>query len=77
MTQMPKTLDELRETIAQFGPIVDTPKDRFAHNVVTFTLAIIDNRYGVAAANEAIVDFGLESKGWHQHDVPEKKEEPS
>ncbi len=75
MTTVRKTLDELRETIAEFGPIVGTPADQYAHNIVSMTLAMIAKEYGVAAANEAIQDFGLEGKGWHQQDVP--KEEPS
>ena len=70
-------LSELRGTIAKHGPIVDTPADQYAHNVVSLTLAIIAKEYGVAAANEAINDYGLGAKGWHQQDVPEEKEEPS
>lgn len=75
MTTTPKTLDALRETIAQFGPIVDTPGDQYAHNIVGIALSIIAKKHGVAAANEAIDDFDLEAKGWHKRDVP--KEESS
>ncbi len=75
VTTTPKTLDKLRATIAEYGPIVDTPDDQYAHNVVSITLSMIANEHGVAAANEAIDDYGLEAKGWHKRDVP--KEESS
>ncbi len=62
-----KTLDELRKTIAQYGPTVDTPADQYAHNVVSMSLSIIADRHGKAAANEAIDDYDLEEKGWHKN----------
>ncbi len=70
MTKKHKTLTELRETIARHGPIVGTPADKYAHNVVSLTLAIIAERYGNAAANEAIDDYDLEAKGWRKHKEP-------
>lgn len=68
---MSKTLDELRMKIAEYAPIVDTPADQYAHNIVGITLSIIAKEYGVAAANEAIEDLELEAKGWHTQPVPE------
>ena len=63
-----KTLTKLRETIAEYGPIVGTPADQYAHNVVSMTLSIIADRHGKAAANEAIDDYDLEAKGWYKHE---------
>lgn len=57
-------LEELRRSIAKYAPIVDTPADRFAHNIVGIDLSMIAEEFGVATANEAIEDFGLEAKGW-------------
>ncbi len=68
MTTTPKTLDELRETIAEYSPIVDTSADQFAHNVVSLTLMLIAKEYGAAAANEAIEDYDLEAKGWRKRE---------
>ncbi len=68
MTTTPETLTELRETIAGYGPIVDTSADQFAHNVVSLTLMLIAKEHGKAAANEAIDDYDLEDKGWHKHE---------
>lgn len=67
ITKPKKTLDELRNTIARYGPIVDTLADKYAHNVVSITLGIIAEQHGEAAANEAIDDFDLEEKGWRRH----------
>ena len=75
MTTTPKPLDELRETLAEYGPLVDTPADQYAHNIVGITLAMIAQEHGVAVANKAIDDFNLEAKGWRKRDVP--NEEPS
>ncbi len=75
MTTTPETLEKLRETLAEYGPIVDTPADQYAHNIVSITLAMIAKEHGVAAANEAIDDYDLEARGWRKRDVP--KEEPS
>lgn len=63
-----KTLTELRETIAEYGPIVDTPADQFAHNVISVSLSLIADRHGHAAANEAIEDYDLEAKGWKKQE---------
>ena len=68
MTTTPKTLDELRETIEGYGPVVDTPEDQYAHNIVNLTLGIIAKEYGDTAANEAIDDYNLEAKGWRKHE---------
>ena len=76
MTTTPETLEKLRETLAEYGPMVNMPtRDRYAHNIVSMTLSIIAEEYGVAAANEAIDDYDLEARGWRKRDVP--KEEPS
>ncbi len=64
-------LNELRLKIAEYGPLVDTPSDRYAHNIVGITLSMIAEEFGVAAANEAIKDFDLEEKGWSTRPVPE------
>lgn len=66
-------LSELYGTIAEYGPIVDTPADQYAHNIIGITLAMIAKEYGVAAANEAIDAYGLEAKGWHKRDIPKEK----
>ena len=63
-----ETLDELRDTIAEYGPIVDTPADKYAHNIVSMALISIAGRGGIAAANQAIEDFDLEAKGWHKQE---------
>lgn len=63
--------NELRASIAAHAPIVGTPADQYAHNIVSLGLFMIAEEFGVAAANEAIEDFGLEAKGWHKRDVPE------
>jgi hypothetical protein len=63
--------DELRLKIAQYAPMVDTPADQYAHNIVGIVLAQIAKEFGVAAANEAIEDFDLEKKGWSKRPVPE------
>ena len=68
---MTRTLEELRLQIAEYAPIVDTPADQYAHNLVGLCLAQIAATYGTATANEAIVDYGLEAKGWHQQEVKE------
>jgi hypothetical protein len=65
------TLDELRLQIAKYAPIVDTPADQYAHNIVGLCLSQIAKEFGVADANEAIEDFGLEAKGWSKRPVPE------
>lgn len=65
-------LAELRASIAEYAPIVDTPADQYAHNIVGLDLVMIDEEFGVAAANEAIEDFNLEDKGWRKRDVPEE-----
>ena len=61
---MSKTLQEHRLVIARYGPMVNTPSDQYAHNIVGITLSMIADEFGVAAANEAIEDFDLEDKGW-------------
>ncbi len=63
---MTKTLDELRLQIAEYAPIVDTPVDPFAHNIVGLCLSQIDREFGTAEANKAIDAFDLEEKGWHK-----------
>lgn len=68
MTAKPETLYKLRNTIARYGPIVDTVADQYAHNIVSITLRIIAKEYGTAKANEAIEDFDLEAKGWYKHE---------
>lgn len=68
---MSKTLQEHRLVIAEYGPMVDTPSDVYAHNIVGIVLSQIAEEYGVAAANEAIEDFGLEDKGWSTRPVPD------
>ena len=64
-------LTELRITIAEYGPMVGTPADQFAHNIVGVTLSMIAEEFGTAAANEAIADFDLEAKGWKKRDGPD------
>ncbi len=64
-------LIELRTKIAGYAPMVDTPADQYAHNIVGITLSMINTEFGTAAANEAIEDFGLEAKGWSKRDIPE------
>ena len=66
-----KGLDQLRAEIAEYAPIVDTPADQYAHNIVGLCLAQIDKEFGTAMANEAIEDYDLEAKGWRKHDVPD------
>ncbi len=67
MTTTPDALTELRKTIAQYGPIVDTTADQYAHNIVGIALAMIAQDHGNAAANAAIDDYDLEAKGWRKH----------
>ena len=64
MTTTPSNEEELRLTIAEYGPLVDTPRDQYAHNIVSMALISLAGRYGIPAANAAIEDFGLEAKGW-------------
>ncbi len=64
-------LEEHRLVIAEYGPMVGTPADRYAHNIVSITLSMIAEEFGTAAANEAIGDFDLEEKGWSTRPVPE------
>ncbi len=64
MTTTPSNEEELRLTIAEYGPLVDTPMDQYAHNIVSMALISLAGRYGIPAANAAIEDFGLEAKGW-------------
>lgn len=63
---------ELRTQIAEYGPLVDTPSDRYAHNIVGIVLSQIAEEFGTAAANEAIEDFNLEEKGWSTRPVVEE-----
>lgn len=63
--------EELRLRIAKYAPIVDTPADQYAHNIVGLDLSMIAKEFGVAAANEAIEDFNLERKGWSKRPIPE------
>lgn len=70
-SQTPRTLDNLREEIARVAPLVDTPADRYAHNIVTMCLIQIDSMHGRDAANEAIEDYGLEPLGWKKREGPQ------
>lgn len=70
---MASTQQELRLQISHYALVIDTKEDRFAHNIVRMCLARIAYDYGVAAANEAIEDFGLEALGFSKRDVPEKE----
>ena len=63
---MTETLDELRLKLAKYVPMVDTPQDRYAHNIVGLLLSQIDKEHGRKAANEAIDEFDLEALGWHK-----------
>lgn len=63
---MSKTLDELRLQIAEYAPIMNTPADQHAHNIVGICLSQIDRKFGTAEANAAIEAFDLEKKGWHK-----------
>lgn len=65
------TLEELRLQIVKYGPLVGTDKDRFAHNIVSMCLSRIAKDFGVAAANEAIKDMGLEPRGFKPRNVTE------
>ncbi len=70
----PGGLDRMQEhrlVIAEYGPMVDTPADQYAHNIVGITLSMIAKEFGKDAANEAIEDFGLEKKGWRKVNVEE------
>ena len=69
MTTTHDTLDELRDTIDKYGPIVDTPADKYAHNVVSMALISIAGRFGLPAANAAIEDFDLEAKDWKKQEA--------
>ena len=65
---MALTIEELREQIAKYGPLVGTSaEDNFSYNIVSMCLARIARDYGVAEANEAIKDLGLESRGFKPH----------
>jgi hypothetical protein len=48
--------DEIKEVVSRQG--------LYWHNITAAKLRMIAREYGERAANEAIVDLGLESKGW-------------
>jgi len=59
-----ETLRELRQRIKREAPYVG--KRPYSHNIIRLALAEIDRRFGRPAANKAVVDFKLESKGFNE-----------
>jgi hypothetical protein len=55
-----RSLKQLRQDIAGHASLT-RPYD---HNIIGLLLRQIATRFGDAAANEAIIDLGLQDKGW-------------
>lgn len=58
------TLEEWREIIGREVGRVD--KAPYSHNIISIALGAIGKNWGKDEANKAIVNFGLEKKGWQQ-----------
>ena len=69
---MSESLNQLRRRITREAPYVG--RRPYSHNIIRLTLAEIDKRFGRAAANKAVKDFKLESKGFNEE--PEGIDEP-
>ena len=61
---MSETLGQLRRRIKREAPYVG--QRPYSHNIIRLTLSEIDKRFGRQAANKAVVDFKLESKGFNE-----------
>lgn len=61
--KVPATLEELRDQICEQAEFVGSRG--YAHNIIALCLRMIEDRFGRAEANRAIVDFGLDKLGWH------------
>lgn len=61
---MSETLRQLRHRIKREAPYVG--KRPYSHNIIHLALAEIDRRFGRPAANMAVVEFNLESKGFNE-----------
>jgi hypothetical protein len=59
-----ETLGQLRRRIKRESPYVG--QQPYSHNIIRLTLAEIDRQFGRPAANKAVVDFKLESKGFNE-----------
>ena len=57
-------LKRLRERIEREAPFVG--RKPYSHNIIGLTLNEIAREFGVAEANRAIRDFGLEGLGWRE-----------
>ncbi len=57
-------LKRLRERIEREVPFVG--RKPYSHNIIGLTLNQIAGEYGVAEANRAMRDFGLEKLGWRE-----------
>jgi hypothetical protein len=64
MSLSEQTLDDLRDEIE--GEAEDIDIKPYSHNIVGLLLGEVARRFGKAEANQCIVDFGLEAKGWSQ-----------
>jgi len=65
--KVPKTLDDLRDEIDEQVDYIDIKP--YSHNIIGLVLSMIAKEYGQVEANQAIRDFGLEERGWSQHEV--------
>lgn len=61
---MKKTVEELREQIAEEAPFVDLKP--YSHNIISLCLMQIDKEYGKDEANKAIRELGLKKLGWRE-----------
>ncbi len=61
---MKKTLEEYRNEIKRERKFVDVKP--YSHNIISITLKIISEGFGVKEANKAIDDFNLEDLGWEK-----------
>ncbi len=61
---MDDKLKRLRERIEREAPFVG--RKPYSHNIIGLVLNQIAGEYGVAEANRAMRDFGLEKLGWRE-----------
>jgi len=62
---MNKELKKLRREITTAKRTLNRPQS-YGAQVIGYTLKMIDEKFGKAEANKAIVELGLERCGWKQ-----------
>ena len=55
-------LEEMKNKLEREAPNVDIKP--YSHNIITLTLNMIKDNYGVEEANRAIREFDLDELGW-------------